>query len=46
MTKLEERIARLEEQDIDALRGGVRDAFPECLVSNRDLRAVLAARAF
>jgi hypothetical protein len=23
---------------IDALRGGVRDAFPECLVSNHDLR--------
>ena len=34
-----------EEDMIDALRGGVRDAFPEGLVPNRDLRAVLAARA-
>ena len=34
-----------EEDMIDALRGGVRDAFPEGLVPNRELRAVLAARA-
>ena len=34
-----------EEDMIDALRGGVRDAFPEGLASNRDLRAILAARA-
>ena len=34
-----------EEDMIDALRDGVHDAFPEGLVSNRDLRAILAARA-
>jgi hypothetical protein len=35
-----------EEDMIDALRGGVRDVFPDGLVPSRDLRSVPAWRAF